>query len=82
MLDHLTVSSACFGDAPLAASFRFGCGGHALVDFERFLSELSCGFSCCCFFLFFFFFIHFLSYFLFPFLFLGGDFELFFFLEK
>ena len=30
-------------------------GGHALVDFERSLSELSCGFSCCCFSFFFFF---------------------------
>ena len=62
MLDHLTVISACFGDAPWRQDF--GRGGHAPVDFERF-SERSCGFSCCCFSFIFFFFIHFLSNFLF-----------------
>ena len=57
----------------------FGLGGHALVDFERFPSELSCGFSCC-FFPFLFFFFHSFSLLLSFFLsFFCGDLELFFF---
>ena len=67
MLDHLTVSSICFGDAPIPWRQDFGRGGHALVDFERFLSELSCGFSGCLFFLFLFFSFIFSLTFFFPF---------------
>ena len=55
----------------------FALGGHALVDFERFPSELSCGFSCCFFPFLFFSFIFSLTFFFLSYF--CGDFELFFF---
>ena len=45
MLNHLTVRSACFGDAPLAARFR--SRRSCTCWLWTFPSELSCGFSCC-----------------------------------